>query len=271
MVNGVESEPTSVLSGIPQGTVLGPLLFVVYINDILDKVKSHGLLFADDAKIHRAITKKEGAKSLQDDLRELEKWSDKWLLKFHLDNCHVLTLGKFDNIKLIDSELTFSEHISSKVKKANTIVGLIRRSFTSLDCKSFTKIYTAFVRPHLEYAQSVWSPHLQKYVNMLENVQIRATKLVDGLENLDYEERLKRLNLPSLAFRRFRGDLIELYKHFHHYDQDTISPSFQRRERVTRKHEYQLLQRKTKDAIRGVQSNSFYYCRIKAWDVLVGG
>ena len=77
MVNGVESEPTSVLSGIPQGTVLGSLLAVVYINDSLDKVKSHGLLFADDAKIYRAITKKEDAKSLQDDLRELEKWSDK--------------------------------------------------------------------------------------------------------------------------------------------------------------------------------------------------
>ena len=231
MVNGVESEPTSVLSGIPQGTVLGPLLFVVYINDFLDNVESHGLLFADDTKIYRIITKKEDAKSLQDDLHELEKWSDKWLLKFHPDKCHVLTLGTFDNIKhterykiwnhelehvfeekdlgiVVDSELTFAEHISSKVKKANTIVGLLRRSFTYLDCKSFTKIYTAFVLPHLEYAQSVWSPHLQKYVNMLENVQIRATKLVDGLGNLDYEERLKRLNLPSLAFRRFRGDLI---------------------------------------------------------------
>ena len=145
---------------------------------------------------------------------------------------------------------------------------LIRRSFTYLDCKSFTKIYTAFVRPHLEYAQSVWSPNLQKYVNKQKNVQIRATKLVDGLGNLDYEERLKRLNLPSLAFRRFRGGLIELYKHFHYYDQDTISPSFQRRERVTRKHEYQLLQRKAKDGIRGVQSNSFYYRRIKAWNDL---
>ena len=91
---------------------------------------------------------------------------------------------------------------------------------------------------------------------MLENVQIRATKLIDGLGNLDYEERLKRVTLPSLAFRRFRGDSIELYKHFHHYDQDTIPPSFQRRERVTRKHEYQLLQRKTKDGIRGVQTDS---------------
>ena len=226
MVNGVESEPISVLSGIPQGTVSGPLLFVVYINDILDKVESHCLLFADDAKIYRAITKNEDAKSLQDlhDLHELEKWSDKWLLKFHPDKCHVLTLGKFNNIKhierykiwnqdlehvfeekdlgtIIDSKLTFVEHISSKVKKANIIVGLIRRSFTYLDCKSFMKIYTTFVRPHLEYAQSVWSPHLQKYVNMLENVKICATKLVDGLGNLDYEEILKHfVILPDINY-----------------------------------------------------------------------
>ena len=210
---------------------------------------------------------------------------------FSVYKCHVLTLGKFDNIKhterykiwnqelervfeekdlgiIIDSELIFAEHSSSKVKKANTIVSLIRRSFTYLDCKSFTMIYTAFVHPHLEYAQSVWSPHSQKYVNMLENVQIRATKLVDGLGNLDYEERLRRLNLSSLAFRRFRGDLIELYKNFHQNDQDAIPPSFQRRERVTRKYEYQLLQRKAKDGIKGVQSISFYCRRIKTWNDL---
>ena len=89
---------------------------------------------------------------------------------------------------------------------------------------------------------------------------VTESSIVDGLGNLDYEERLKRLNLPSLAFRRFRRDLIEIYKHFHHYDQDTISPSFQRRERVT--HEYQ---RKAKDGIRGVQSNS-YSRRLKAWN-----
>ena len=86
------------LSGIPQGTVLGPLLFVLYINDILDNVESEGLLFADDTKIYRAITSKEDAQSLQSDLNTLEEWSDEWLLRFHPDKCHVLTLGKFENI-----------------------------------------------------------------------------------------------------------------------------------------------------------------------------
>ena len=111
---------------------------------------------------------------------------------------------------------------------------------------------------------------------MLENVQIHATKLVDGIGNLDYEEKLKRLNLPSLAFRRFRGDLIELYKHFHHYDQDTIPPSFQRRERVTRKHEYQLLQRRAKDGIRDVRQTMadlkhglIFCCILEGWLSLI--
>ena len=123
---------------------------------------------------------------------------------------------------IIDSELSFSEHVASKVRTANAIVGLIRRSCSFLDGTSFKKLSTAFVRPHLEYAQSVWSPHLRKHINMLENVQIRATKLVDGLARLDYPDRLKILNLPTLAYRRLRGDLIEIYKHFHHYDIETI-------------------------------------------------
>ena len=162
----------------------------------------------------------------------------------------------------------FEEHISTKVRAANAIVGLIRHSFTHLYCKSFTKIYTAFVRSHLEYAQSVWASHFRKHINMLENVQIRATKLVDGLGNMDYPERLKRLNLPTLVYRRLRGYMIEIYKHFHTYDKEIISTSFQPRERTTRKHDFQILNRKPKDGVRGIQSNSFYYRSHNIWNDL---
>ena len=148
----------------------------------------------------------------------------------------------------VSSELSFSEHIYSKVRIANAIVGLIRRSFSFLDGTSFKKLYNNFVRPHLEYAQSVWSPHLRKHINMLENVQIWATKLVDGLGTLEYSNRRKSLNLPTLAYRRLRGNLIELYKNFHRYDKETISTTFQPRERLARNHAFQLLERKTKDA-----------------------
>ena len=169
---------------------------------------------------------------------------------------------------IVDSDVTFEEHISSKIRTANAIVGLIRRSFSYLDCKSFVKMYTSFVRPHIEYGQSVWAPYLIKYINLLENVQIRATKIVDGISKLDYTERLEILNMPSLAYRRLRGDMIETYKHFHKYDKNIISSSFQPRNRGSRKHDVQLHHRMAKDGIRGVQSNSFYHRIVRTWNNL---
>ena len=291
MVNGCRSKSESVISGVPQGTVLGPILFVIYINDLLDHVTSHGLMFADDTKIFRRIASYNDAKELQADIAKLEEWSDTWQLRFNYDKCHILTLGKFDNIHhaqryvmsgnelehvfdekdlgvTIDGELSFEEHIARKVRIANGIVGQIRRSFAYLDCETFRRIYCAFVRPHLEYGQSAWAPHRVKDINALENVQIRATKLVDGLGKLDYAERLKRLNLPSLAFRRQRGDMIEIYKHFHTYDRSTLSPSFIPRNRPSRKHKFQLLSRRAKDGTRGLQYNSFYYRCQRTWNNL---
>ena len=82
--------------------------------------------------------------------------------------------------------------------------------------------------PHLENAQVVWAPHLIKHVNIIENVQKCATKRVGGLSGFDYTTRLKKLDLPTLLYRRARGDMIELYKHFHHYDKTGLVPSFRK-------------------------------------------
>ena len=95
---------------------------------------------------------------------------------------------------------------------------------------------------------------------MIENVQKRATKLVDGLHDLDYPEKLKRVDLLTLSHRRTRGDMIEIFKHFHAYDKDIIPGKFQIRNRISRKHKYQLVQHMPRDGVRGLQSNSFY-CR----------
>ena len=102
----------------------------------------------------------------------------------------------------------------------------------------------------------------------LENVQIRATKLVDSLSNLSYTERLQKLNIPTLAHRRCRGAMIELYKHFNVYSRDTLADSFQPRERCTRSHDKQLHERVPKDGVRGLQSNSFYYRYARIWNSL---
>ena len=139
----------------------------------------------------------------------------------------------------IDSELTFDEHISNKVWSANGIVGLVRRSFSFLDTRSFKKLFCAFVRPHLEYAQSVWAPHLQRQIDAIENVQMRATKLVDGLGGLEYGERLKKCDLTTLLFRRMQGDIIDMWKHFHVYDKDILPSAFIRNERPVRNGRHQ--------------------------------
>ena len=98
-VNGEESFPALVLSGIPQGSVLGPLLFVLYINDLPESVKSQILLFADDTKVFRPILSEKDSLELQNDINSLDEWTKKWLLKFNPDKCHVLTLGKIEHIK----------------------------------------------------------------------------------------------------------------------------------------------------------------------------
>ena len=184
-VNNDESPPAPVISGIPQGSVVGPLLFVIYINDLPDNVNSFVYLFADDTKLMRKIKSDEDAKALQRDLNELEEWSNKWLLRFNPDKCHVLTIGKFENIRHteryklygnelehvfeekdlgvhIDSELRFDEHVSIKVNKVNAMVGLIRCSFSFLDGELFKTIFTSFVQTQLEYVQTAWHPFLLK-------------------------------------------------------------------------------------------------------------
>ena len=291
VVNGSNSAKAPVLSGIPQGTVLGPVIFVVYVNDLLDNISSSGVMFADDTKIFRQIVSHKDTMELQSDITKLETWSNTWQLGFNVDKCHVLTLGKLENIRhvhryqicgkelehvadekdlgiIIDSELSFGEHISNKVRIANGLVGQIRRSFSYLDCDVFRRIFIAFVRPHLEYGQAVWSPHLLKYINELEKVQMRASKLVDGLGNLDYPERLKRLNLPTLVYRRRRGDMIEMFKHFFVYDRSVLAPSFKPRNRPSRQHSCQLQPPKANDGKRGSQTNSYYHRIVKMWNEL---
>jgi hypothetical protein len=290
-VNGEDSFSAPVLSGIPQGSVLGPLLFVIYINDLPDNIRSDSFLFADDTKILRHITSADDGAILQRDLKSLEEWSKTWLLQFNADKCHILTLGKIENIThthryelygeelehvfeetdlgvTIDHALNFEDHISKKVSKANSIVGLIRRSFAHLDGKLFKQLYTTFVRPHLEYAQAVRSPSSRKLINMLENVQKRATKLVDGFGTLEYEERLRRLELPTLVHRRAREDMIEVFKHFNSYDQALIPCVFKQQQYGIRNNGCQLVWRVPKDGLRGLQTNSFYYRVIKAWNEL---
>ena len=206
MVNGAGSEWENVTSGILQGSVLGPILFVIYINDLPDTVESDSYLFADDTKIFRIIKGEDDKEILQDDLAKLEEWSDKWLLKFHFEKCKHMKISKSKNEEtntykllgqdietvtqekdigvIIDSELTFENHLCEKVKKATSIFAAIRRTFKYLDTKSFLVIYKTLVRTHLDYASFVWAPYKMKYIEKIESVQKQITKQFPGMKNL---------------------------------------------------------------------------------------
>ena len=117
----------------------------------------------------------------------------------------------------IDDKLKFTSHVVHAVAKSNQILGLIKRSFVYRDTETIKRLFTALVRSHLEYANSVWHPRFKKDVEQLENVQRRATKLVTSLRDMSYQKRLQALDLPSLVYRRptYRGDMIEVYKFIH--------------------------------------------------------
>ncbi len=240
-VNGHTSSCHNVTSGIPQGSVLGPILFVLYINDMPSCVEAAAYLFADDTKIYKEIRGHNDRACMQKDLDSLQQWSDKWLLKFHPNKCKAMSVSNKrnpDNINgeyhlydnngkevkleqskgekdigvLVDDQLSFSKHIQQQINKANGIMGLIRRTYTYLDEKSFKYLFLALVRPHVEYAAAVWCPHKISDIESLENVQRRATKQIPSLKELEYPERLRKLKLPTLKYRRLRGDMIEVYK-----------------------------------------------------------
>ena len=241
LIRGTASSSQKVTSGVPQGSVLRPVLFLIFINDLPLKVLSPLSLFADDSKIFTRIVDgnkvnnvhaNAGSETLQQDLVSVVEWAKKWKMEFNIDKCKIMHIGQ-NNPKstysmdgsnlnetlkekdlgvLIDFKLDFGSHIKEIECRANRMLGMIRVSFACLNKRMFLNLYMALVRPLLEYCVQVWSPHLRKHINLIEGVQRRATRMVPELRELTYEERLKQLKLTTLEQRRVRGDMIETYK-----------------------------------------------------------
>jgi hypothetical protein len=284
-IKGKFSEWIEVISGVPQGSVLGPLLFLIYINDIDEGIVSKISKFADDTKLCKEIRNDEDAKILQEDLRKLSQWSEEWQMLFNIDKCSVMHIGKQEDIhgyELNGKELRVSEEerdlgvivhrslksarqCSEAAKKANRILGMVKRTIVSRDKEIMMRIYKTVVRPHLEYCVQAWSPHLKKDIEILERVQRRATKMVKGCQRLSYEERLEYCGLTTLEKRRVRGDLIETFKLMTNkvempYDRFFATAQYP----GTRGHKYKLFKRRV-----GTGKQHFFSARVvDVWNEL---
>jgi hypothetical protein len=234
-VGVVVSSSAKVLSGIPQGSILGPILFTIFINDLPQCIQSTCKIFADDTKIYGAAS---NSSIIQGDIDNLQFWTEKWNLYFNVDKCKVMHMGAVNprnrytmtlngDVRQIqtvdeekdlgvtfDSKLVFDAHIHNSISKANKMIGLIKRTFLYLNKDIFTKLYKALVRPHVEYGNIIWSPYLKRQSVAIERVQRRATKILKECKEMSYAQRLNYFNMHSLKGRRIRGDLIETYKIF---------------------------------------------------------
>ena len=231
------------ISGVPQGSVLGPILFLIYINDLENEIGSNILKFADDTKMFRRVESQEDRHQLQSDLNKLVKWAEKWQMLFNKDKCKCLHIGQANAKKnylmnntvllsterekdvgvVVSSDMKVSEQCGIAARKGNQILGLIRRNIAYRDKRLIIPLYMSLVRPHLEgptleAPHEAWRPHMRKDIDKLERVQRRATRLISEISQLSYEERLQQCRLTTLETRRTRGDQIEVFKIMHGYE-----------------------------------------------------
>ena len=193
-------------------------------------------MYADEAKVYREIDSDTDVQTLQEDLRIMSEWSNKWLLKFHPQKCTSIAIGnenmvhsyvlpseygahqieqveKIKDIRVnVDSLLSFKQHIYRKIDTANKIIGIIRRSYKYLVTEMFIPLYKCLIRSHFDYAVTVWDPYILKLIDDIQSVQRRATALIPEIKKLSYPERLQKLGLPTLAYRRARGEMMEVFK-----------------------------------------------------------
>ena len=237
VVEGNKSDFTPVRSGVPQGSVLGPCLFLVYINDLPNYVESNSRLFADDAALDRAIiTIPTDPETLQNDLTSLENWESQWDAEFHTVKCNLLTVSrkreKEPRVYTLHGQVleqvseskylglihqqdgSWTRHIEETVKKANQTLGFLRRNLKIGSVRTKNLAYKTLVRPILEYASSVWDPHLQKDIDEIEKVQRRAARFVQNRHRntSSVGEMLFQLEWPTLEERRSESRIQMLTK-----------------------------------------------------------
>ncbi len=282
--DGVYSDWLPITSGVPQGSVLGPLPFLIYVNDLLSYTNSQSTiaLFADDSKLYRPIDLPDSTYYLQNDLDNLHKWSLDWAMKFNESKCQVLralrkkvkTVAQYNlDGQLLEcvlyvkdlgvtvcSDVSWTRHIEETLAKANRTLGLVKQICKDMHDQVVRKVlFCTLVRLILEYASNLWSPYTIKHNRLFENVQRRATKFI--LENS--------IKILPLEFRRKISDLCLLFKsrtgaitmdvNNHMY---TFEPGHQTRNYD--KNNYNLIIKHKQDYSR----NSFFIRLVELWNTL---
>ena len=230
VLNGVTSRPQPVPSGVPQGSVLGPFLFTLYINDLADLQLSEGsklVAYADDLLLYKPVESNADCNRMQEDVTTIDHWMSHNFLTLNATKCKhmVITRSRIHQCPqlflagqplecvqsykylgvIITSNLSWSEHIQSICNKSRKLVGLLYRQFyQNADSDILRQFYLSCIRPHLEYACTVWDPYLAKEKALLEAVQKFACKACCKNWNMDYESMLAHLNIPSLQQRRLQ-------------------------------------------------------------------
>jgi hypothetical protein len=293
VIDGQASDWTPVTSGVPQGTVLGPLLFLTFINDLPTGIASKLRLFADDCLMYRTIANTSDTTDLQQDLDRLHQWSSNWQMQFNTDKCHLMRFTLRRNVinahyHLGDNQLTsvtdypylgltfscdmsWKKHIDKISTKANRMLGLIRRNLRNSSSKIRELAYMSLVRPHVEYCSTVWSPHSKKEIGMVEAVQRRAARFVlqryrrkDSVSAM-----LQALDWKTLEWRRAYASLILLYKILHSLV--AINPSSYLSPMIpssTRSYHALKLSRITSRT--QLHGSSFFPRTVKLWNTLPG-
>ena len=193
----VKPEYAPVVSGVPQGTVLDPLLFLCHINDLPDCVSSQVRLFADDCLLYRPIKNHNDYIAFQQDLSNLVSWANTWGMSFNSKKCYLLSSKSkssyfysisnniLQQVKstpylgvIISEDFKWTTHINKITSKANSMLGLLKRNLKRcpLDCKKLG--YTSMVRSNLEYAAAIWDPYQQGDIGRLEHVQREAARFI---------------------------------------------------------------------------------------------
>ena len=240
VVGGAKSPWLDVVSGTTQGTVLGFLLFLIFINDLPEKCnggdESSIMLLADDTKTYQEIGNGSGQqaqhKLMQERVDSIAQWARIWRMEINPGKSKVMHLGKNNpnlpyfiegtEIKTVTTEkdigfwvsndLSTTTHVHKARARALGEIARIKRNFSCIDKRAFCVLYNQRVRPHLDYGMTACPPDSAAESKLLERVQAKATALVHGLRGLNSEERRKKLGLMTLVERRERGDLIEVFK-----------------------------------------------------------